>query len=316
MCICMSDERNVMETAVQQPITITKVEIDAHNMVAHIRIAESTPLFTSDDLEATTRIYDVMPQIITHTCLGDASSTFKDVMGNTEIAHLLEHVCVELLAQTDRAGDITSGKTFITQEDNRDFVLQFACVDDVLVVAAFASAVWIMNWAFSHAGGTAPDTSAIVSALIAMQDEVGTPQPLIKEVSVPCAERIDTPVYQDALTQEGASQNLANNEEDGSAEALTPVERTGDEDLSTTASETSEPIGAPETVETTIEEPQVGESVKDVEDINEAHTTFFKAETEETQAVEKTPAPQGGDAQETLDMSQELNIPQSRPVRS
>lgn len=305
-----------METAVQQPITITKVEIDAHNMVAHIRIAESTPLFTSDDLEATTRIYDVMPQIITHTCLGDASSTFKDVMGNTEIAHLLEHVCVELLAQTDRAGDITSGKTFITQEDNRDFVLQFACVDDVLVVAAFASAVWIMNWAFSHAGGTAPDTSAIVSALIAMQDEVGAPQPLIKEVSIPHAERIGSPVYQDALTQEGTSQNPANNEENGSAEALTPDEPTAEEDLSTAASETSESISVSETAETIIEELQVEASVEDVENIHEAHPTSFKAKTEEAQAVEKTPAPQDGDVQEALDMSQELHIPQSRPVRS
>lgn len=305
-----------METAVQQPITITKVEIDAHNMVAHIRIAESTPLFTSDDLEATTRIYDVMPQIITHTCLGDASSTFKDVMGNTEIAHLLEHVCVELLAQTDRAGDITSGKTFITQEDNRDFVLQFACVDDVLVVAAFASAVWIMNWAFSHAGGTAPDTSAIVSALIAMQDEVGAPQPLIKEVSILHAERIGSPVYQDALTQEDTSQNPTNNEENGSAEALTPDEPTAEEDLSMAASEASESIGVPETVETTTEEPQVEESVEDVEDIHEAYPTSFKAETEEAQAVEKTPAPQDRDVQKTLDMSQELHIPRSRPVRS
>lgn len=163
-----------MDAQAIQPTSITKVEIDSQYFTAHIRIGEETPLFTCDDLEATTRIYDIMPHIIEHACVGDASDTFKDVMGNTELAHLLEHVCVELLSQTDIAGDVPAGKTFISPNVNRGYVLQFTCSDDALVTAAFASAVWIMNWAFSGAAGSTPNCDAIVQAIVAMVGELNS----------------------------------------------------------------------------------------------------------------------------------------------
>lgn len=163
-----------MDAQAIQPISITKVGIDSQYFTAHIRIGEETPLFTCDDLEATTRIYDIMPHIIEHACVGDASDTFKDVMGNTELAHLLEHVCVELLSQTDIAGDVPAGKTFISPNVNRGYVLQFTCSDDALVTAAFASAVWIMNWAFSGAAGSTPNCDAIVQAIVAMVGELNS----------------------------------------------------------------------------------------------------------------------------------------------
>ena len=160
-------------------ISLKKVAIDAKEFVATIELSPKAPLMTCDDLEATTRIYNLFPAIINHVCMGDASDTFKDVMGNTELAHLLEHVCVELLAQTNLAGDISAGKTFIAQEDTRTYTLEFICNDDVLVTAAFSSAIWIMNWAFGGARGTKPNVEAIVSGLCALIDslpsELGLP---------------------------------------------------------------------------------------------------------------------------------------------
>lgn len=153
-------------------ISLKKVAIDAKKFVATIELSSKAPLMTCDDLEATTRIYNLFPAIINHVCMGDASDTFKDVMGNTELAHLLEHVCVELLAQTNLAGDISAGKTFIAQEDTRTYTLEFICNDDVLVTAAFSSAIWIMNWAFGGARGTKPNVEAIVSGLCALIDSL------------------------------------------------------------------------------------------------------------------------------------------------
>lgn len=153
-------------------ISLKKVAIDAKKFVATIELSPKAPLMTCDDLEATTRIYNLFPAIINHVCMGDASDTFKDVMGNTELAHLLEHVCVELLAQTNLAGDISAGKTFIAQEDTRTYTLEFICNDDVLVTAAFSSAIWIMNWAFAGARGTKPNVEAIVSGLCALIDSL------------------------------------------------------------------------------------------------------------------------------------------------
>lgn len=153
-------------------ISLKKVAIDAKKFVATIELSSKAPLMTCDDLEATTRIYNLFPAIINHVCMGDASDTFKDVMGNTELAHLLEHVCVELLAQTNLAGDISAGKTFIAREDTRIYTLEFICNDDVLVTAAFSSAIWIMNWAFGGARGTKPNVEAIVSGLCALIDSL------------------------------------------------------------------------------------------------------------------------------------------------
>ncbi len=72
-------------------------------MIAHVRIDDDGPLMTSEDLEGTARVYRLLPHIVEHACLGDAGETFRDAMGDTELAHLLEHVTVELLAQRSTA---------------------------------------------------------------------------------------------------------------------------------------------------------------------------------------------------------------------
>ena len=50
-------------------------------------------LMTSEDVEATARVYYLAPAIAEHMCLGDAGSKFQDCMGHTELAHLLE-MCI------------------------------------------------------------------------------------------------------------------------------------------------------------------------------------------------------------------------------
>lgn len=86
-------------------------------------------------------------------------------MGDTELAHLLEHVTVELLARTNMAGDIPCGRTRAT-DDGRTWEVSFPCPDDVLVTGALSSAAWILQWAFAGADpATEPDVDAIVEGL-------------------------------------------------------------------------------------------------------------------------------------------------------
>ena len=148
-----------------QLMDIQRVEIGPENLTARVRMADGAPLMTSEDLQGTTRVYRLLPHIIEHACLGDAGDTFKACMGNTELAHLLEHVTVELLAQTDIAGDITSGRTFPIEGDPRSFDVEISCKDDVLTVAALLSAVWILDWAYTDGGDPVPDVDATVDGL-------------------------------------------------------------------------------------------------------------------------------------------------------
>lgn len=145
-----------------QLIDIQQVVIGPRDLTATVRIADGAPLMTSEDVEATAHVYWLMPEIANHACLGDAGTTFQDAMGDTELAHLLEHVTLELLAQTNMAGDMSHGRTAPTDVD-RTYTVTFACPDDVLVAGALSSAAWILQWAYS---GANPDTESNVPAIV------------------------------------------------------------------------------------------------------------------------------------------------------
>ena len=154
-------------------IDIRRVLIGPENMTAEVRIADDAPLMTSEDIEGTARVYRLLPHIVEHVCLGDAGETFRDAMGDTEIAHLLEHVTVELLAQTDMAGDMPAGRTWADEIDDRTFRIELSCPDDVLVPAALSCGVWVLDWAYTGGGEPEPDIAAIVKGLVQMVESLG-----------------------------------------------------------------------------------------------------------------------------------------------
>lgn len=148
-----------------QLIDITKVAVAPQHFTARVTIANGGPLTTDQDLVGTTHVYNLLPDIIEHACLGDRGATFKDVMGATEVAHLLEHVAIELMARTGIAGDISCGRTWEVTGEPRAFDVQLACPDDVLVASALSSAAWILQWAYSGARDPRPDVDAIVAGI-------------------------------------------------------------------------------------------------------------------------------------------------------
>lgn len=147
-----------------------KVSVGPRSLVATVELAPSAPVMTSEDPTATDLVLDLMPALRDHVCLGDAAPTFGEVAHDTELAHLLEHVTVELLAQTDIAGDIACGQTAAVAE--RAYEITLGCPDDVLVAGALSSAAWILQWAYSGGGDPRPDVSAIVGGLVALVESV------------------------------------------------------------------------------------------------------------------------------------------------
>ncbi len=154
-----------------QLFDIKKVVVGPRNLEAVVEVAPSAPLMTSDDTEGTELVLDLMPALADHLCLGDSSPRFGDVVADTELAHLLEHVSVELLARTDAAGDTPSGQT--TQIGERTYQITLACPDDVLVAGALSSAVWILQWAYSGGGEPQPDVDAIADGLVGLVESLG-----------------------------------------------------------------------------------------------------------------------------------------------
>ncbi len=255
-------------------ISLKKVAIDAKKFVATIELSSKAPLMTCDDLEATTRIYNLFPAIINHVCMGDASDTFKDVMGNTELAHLLEHVCVELLAQTNLAGDISAGKTFIAREDARTYTLEFICNDDVLVTAAFSSAIWIMNWAFGGARGTKPNVEAIVSGLCALIDS------LPSELELPPEARTSV---EDSATACDNAEGKSDAEACDNAEASDDV-ACDNAEISDVADHNGDTKDNPDVADTQ------SENAHDVSVVENADDEVESAESADAEPAAKTPA--------------------------
>jgi len=146
-------------------IEIVRVVVGTEYFTATVRVAEDAPLMTSEDLEGTTRVYNLMPQIINHACMGDAGEIFRDCMGDTEVCHLLEHMTVELLSRTSVATEVIAGRTWRELAYERTYSIQLPCIDDVLVAGALSSAIWIFDWAFTGGTGPVPDVGATVAGL-------------------------------------------------------------------------------------------------------------------------------------------------------
>lgn len=178
-----------------QLIDIRKVTISQRALTAQVRIADDAPLFTSGDPEGTGRIADLMPQILDHACYGDGGEVFGEVLDDTELAHLLEHVTVELLARTKRAGAVSAGQTRAIDAAERSYELRLACPDDVLVAGALSSAAWIVEWAYRGGGDPEPDVDAIVSGLAALVDGLDA-----RDGRAAGSERPSKPVFDEGAT--------------------------------------------------------------------------------------------------------------------
>ncbi|MFR3925744.1 MAG: cyanophycin synthetase family protein [Collinsella sp.] len=144
---------------------ILKVTVSEDKICAHVLVNPGMPLMTSEDIEATARVYYLVPAIAKHLCLGDSGREFQDCMGQTELCHLLEHVTVELMNETGLAGSISCGRTRVSEHDERVFEVKLSCPDDALAIGALSSATFMMDWAYLHADQPAPDVEGTVAGL-------------------------------------------------------------------------------------------------------------------------------------------------------
>ena len=144
---------------------ILKVTVSEDKICAHVLVNPGMPLMTSEDIEATARVYYLVPAIAKHLCLGDSGREFQDCMGQTELCHLLEHVTVELMNETGLAGSISCGRTRVSEHDERVFEVELSCPDDALAIGALSSAAFMMDWAYLHADQPAPDVEGTVAGL-------------------------------------------------------------------------------------------------------------------------------------------------------
>lgn len=291
-----------------QLISIKKVVVGPKNLTATVEFSAKAPRLTSENAEATERVLELLPGLSEHLCLGDADARFGLVAKDTEVAHLLEHVTVELLALTNLAGDVSSGKTSLVDSQRGLYEIILACPDDVLVAASLSSAVWLLNWAYGNQEDADPDINAIVSGLVTLiqsldgekTDELaGSAEP--EADAAPQAESVEAGDYvadnssedvADAAAADAIEAEVADAEENNAEVAGIDL---ADEDVAVDAT-TAEPTGA----------------------ATEAEPATAADEVIATELAQATAAEETSDDSKVTDVPDDwnmINVPRPKPVR-
>ena len=282
-----------------QLISIKKVVVGPKNLTATVEFSAKAPRLTSENAEATERVLELLPGLSEHLCLGDADARFGLVANDTEVAHLLEHVTVELLALTNLAGDVSSGKTSLVDSRRGLYEIILACPDDVLVAASLSSAVWLLNWAYGNQDEADPDINAIVSGLVALiqsldgektDESADSAEP--ETDAAPQAESVDAEDY--------AADNSSEDVADAAAADAVEAEVAD-------AEENNAEVAGIDAADAADAEPAAAEPAADVAD-----------EADADELAEATAAEDATDDSEVTDVPDDwnmINVPRSKPVR-
>ena len=288
-----------------QLISIKKVVVGPKNLTATVEFSAKAPRLTSENAEATKRVLELLPGLSEHLCLGDADARFGLVANDTEVAHLLEHVTVELLALTNLAGDVSSGKTSLVDSRRGLYEIILACPDDVLVAASLSSAVWLLNWAYGNQDEADPDINAIVSGLVALiqsldgektDESADSAEP--ETDAAPQAESVDAEDY----AADNSSEDVA---DAAAADAVEAEVADAEENNAEVAG-----IGAADE--------DVAEPAADVNPAADAEPAADAAEVPADELAEATAAEDATDDSEVTDVPDDwnmINVPRPKPVR-
>ena len=288
-----------------QLISIKKVVVGPKNLTATVEFSAKAPRLTSENAEATERVLELLPGLSEHLCLGDADARFGLVAKDTEVAHLLEHVTVELLALTNLAGDVASGKTSLVDSRRGLYEIILACPDDVLVAASLSSAVWLLNWAYGNQEDADPDINAIVSGLVALiQSLNGEKTDELADSAEPEADA--APQAESVEAEDYAADNSSEDVADAAAADAVEAEVADAEENNAEVAG----IGAADE--------DVAEPAADVNPADVAELVAVATEAPADELVEATAAEDATDDSEVTDVPDDwnmINVPRPKPVR-
>lgn len=288
-----------------QLISIKKVVVGPKNLTATVEFSAKAPRLTSEEAEATKRVLELLPGLSNHLCLGDADARFGLVAEDTEVAHLLEHVTVELLALTNLAGDVASGKTSLVDSRRGLYEIILACPDDVLVAASLSSAVWLLNWAYGNQEDADPDINAIVSGLVALiQSLDGEKTDELADSAEPEADA--APQAESVDAEDYAADNSSEDVADAAVADAVEAEVAD-------AEENNAEVAGIDAADEDVAEPADAAEPADV-----AELAAVAAEAPADELTEATAAEDATDDSEVTDVPDDwnmINVPRSKPVR-
>lgn len=156
-----------------EPIEIRRMRVRSGALDLEVGLALDTLHVDAGQAE---RILGLLPNLARHVCVnGRSGGCFGDEIVGTELAHLLEHVIIELQGkaspQARELGGHTSWLEELSVTAPRGYALMRTTVsfaNDFVALGAMNCALEIIDWSLDPDSREAPDVDGMIALLAAM----------------------------------------------------------------------------------------------------------------------------------------------------
>lgn len=149
-------------------LSIESVTVGEEALEAVVRV-EPTMQRTSQAPGSASRVRALLPGLARHTCENERGASFLAELGDTETAHLLEHVACELMALAGSPRSLRGRTSWDFARDGSGvFRVALEFDHDLVALGALKAAPAIVGWAMSGEGEP-PDVGEIARGLLALR---------------------------------------------------------------------------------------------------------------------------------------------------
>lgn len=141
---------------------VESVTVGPETVEAVVRFAALEPLRTSEVPMLAERVLRLMPGLRSHRCFNDDGLPLRDEIADTEIAHLLEHAALEVMAMAGSPDTLRGDTSWDFARDGHGvFHVRLQYDDDLVALGAMKLAAEALEWCAGGEGeGGAPDVEA------------------------------------------------------------------------------------------------------------------------------------------------------------
>ena len=142
--------------SVQDAVVLESLTVYPDRVEARVRIDDSRYQFTT--LELMAAVLEEFPTLPHHTCRNSKGPTFGAVMDHTPLAHLVEHLVIDLQTHeyaarhaedSDVDQVVFTGTTQQSASDPHVSIVRVSFRDDLIALAAFKKALHSINQALA-----------------------------------------------------------------------------------------------------------------------------------------------------------------------
>lgn len=147
---------------------IRSVTVEPDAVEAIVEFDSGEAMRTSDARDVPARMLAALPGLRGHRCDNGDGRSFVAELPDTELAHLLEHAALEVMALAGSPATLRGDTSWDFARDGRGvFRVRVAYDDDRVAIGSLAAAEAIVRWAIE--GGDAPDPATEATRLASLR---------------------------------------------------------------------------------------------------------------------------------------------------